>query len=115
MRVAAGILMIISGIILIFYYATLLATYGFSQSMWIPLLGILPSWVSSVIFVLSFTAALFIIAGGIFTLHRKYWKICLAANIPSILFLMLMIVAYGLLGVIPIIFISLRKKEWETI
>ena len=113
MRKAAGILMIITGIILMFYYATLLAAYGFSQSMWIPLLGILPSWASSVMFVLSFTAALFVIAGGIFTLQRKYWKICLAASIPSAVFLLLMIVAYVFVGILPIIFVCLRKREWE--
>ena len=114
MRIAAGILMIISGIILIFYYATLLAAYGFSQSMWIPLLGILPSWASSVMFVLSFTTALSVIAGGIFTLQRKYWKICLAASIPPAVFLLLMIVAYVWVGILPLIFVCLRKREWES-
>ena len=107
--------MIISGIVLMFYYATLLTTYGFSHSIWIPLLGILPSWVSSAMFVLSFVAALFVIVGGIFTLQRKYWKICLAAGIPSMVFLTLMMVVYVFMGILPIIFICARKREWETL
>ena len=106
--------MIVAGIILIFEFATLLTAYGFSQRMFIPLLGILPSWVSSVMFVLSFTAALFAIAGGIFTLQRRHWKVCLAANIPSAVFLLLTMGAYVLAGILPIIFISLRKREWQS-
>lgn len=114
MRIIAGILMIISGVILLFYYAELLTTYGYTAGMWIPLLGRLPSWVSPVIFSSAFVAAIFVIVGGIFTLRRKCWKMCLAATIPSTVFLMLMRVACALVGILPIIFVYLRKREWES-
>ena len=42
-----------------------------------------------------------VIAGGIFTLQRKHWKLCLAASILTT-------------GILPIIFIALRKSEWES-
>jgi len=113
MRKAAGILMIISGIILIFYYAQLLATYGYTAGMWIPIAGRLPSWVSPVLFTSAFVAAVFVLVGGIFALRRKHWKMCLAANIPSTVFLMLMIVIYGLIGILAILFVCLRKREWQ--
>lgn len=114
MRVTASILMIIGGIILIIESAQLLTAYGFSQSMWIPLLGILPHWVTSVMFVLSFSVALFVISGGIFTLLRKYWKICVTASILSTFFLTLTMVIYIFVGILPIIFICLRKREWQS-
>lgn len=42
-----------------------------------------------------------IIAGGIFALQRKHWKLCLAASILTV-------------GIIPIIFVALRKSEWKS-
>ena len=112
MRKAAGILMIISGIILIFYYALLLTTYGYTATLWIPIAGKLPSWVSPVMFTSAFIAAIFALVGGTFTLRRKYWKICLTASIPSAVFLTLMMVVYVFMGILPIIFICARKREW---
>lgn len=114
MRRAAAILMIISGIILLFSYAELLATYGVSQSMFVPSFGLLPSWMWPVIFTLSVIAALSVIAGGVFTLQRKHWRICLAASIPSAGFLLMILVTLFFVGILPLIFVCLRKREWES-
>jgi len=81
MRIAAGVLMLIAGTIGII----LLPVYLFA-SPW-GLLGI--PWVGIVY------------AGGVLSLERKQWKLCLAASILT-------------LGIIPIIFVALRRNEWKS-
>ena len=105
--------MIVSGIILVFYYGQLVTIYGYTAIVFAPIVGKLPSWVSPVFFASAFAAAIFAFVGGISTLRRKHWKMCLAASILSTLFLTLMIVVYGFMGILPIIFVCLRKREWS--
>ncbi len=105
--------MIISGIILIFYYSQLSTICGYNASLWIPIVGRLPYWVSPAIFASAYVAAIFVLVGGLLTLWRKHWKMCLAANIPSTVFLTLMVVVYGFIGILPILFIYLRRREWK--
>jgi len=42
----------------------------------------------------------FVFIGGFYTLKRKHWKLCLTASVLS-------------LTILPIIFVCLRKREWE--
>ena len=116
MRIAAGILMIIGAVMGI---TLLRAIYGFIPG----LLGWLP-WL---------WAAL-VGSGGIYTLKRKGWKVSL---ISSVLFLPYSVVpflawsdAFGeeinvpfalvitllflLIGILPVIGVYLRRKEWES-
>jgi len=81
MRIAAGVLMLIAGTIgIIFLPVYLIASpWGLLAVPWV---GI-------------------VIAGGIFSLQRKHWILCLVASILT-------------LGIIPIIFVALRKNEWKS-
>ena len=118
MRIAAGILMIIGaalGIIMLH------AAYGYIPG----LLGWLPwFW------------AFFVGGGGLYTLKRKAWRLCLASSIlllpmgtvlpflvltdalshgePVTPFAVGITTLFFVLGIIPIIFVCLRKREWES-
>ena len=80
MRTAAGIIMIIAGVIEI----GIMSTYAIHEALW----AVLIIWPG------------FVLAGGIFALQRKHWGLCLAASILST-------------GILPIIFICVRKREFE--
>ena len=93
MRIAAGILMIIGAALGII---VLRAAYGYIPG----LLGWLP-WLW----------AFFVGGGGFYTLKRRAWKVCL---ISSILVLPVGIIPPFFVGILPIIFVCLRKREWES-
>ena len=105
MRVAAGILMII-GTIMSF------AAFG----------SILGEPHKSLAFGLTFLYMGFTLSGGIFALKRKHWKLCFSS---SLLFTLLLVSSLFFLpvtstifllsgGILPIIFVCLRKREWES-
>jgi len=81
MRTAAGLIMLFGGILI----GIPLTMYFAASSLWgllaIPWAGV-------------------VVAGGIYTLQRKHWKLCLAASILTA-------------GIIPVIFVAVRKREWE--
>ena len=121
MRIAAGILMIIYGV----------KTIGFlvgSLSKWDFLLTC-PLYLVPIVII----SAVFIINGGVFCLKRKYWKLCLASSLYLLLYMisdlypivpvpfkfqfptwlyMTLILSWGIL---PQIFVCLRKSEWQEI
>ena len=118
MRIAAGILMIIGALLGIIL---LRAAYGYIPG----LLGWLP-WIW----------AFFIVGGGFYTLKRRAWKVCLTSSIlllpmgtvlPFLMwtdalssgelitpFAVGITTLFLVIGIIPIIFVCLRKREWES-
>ena len=120
MRIAAGILMIIVGIALLGIFIPLLSEYGIATYD-------LPF--SNLVMIIS---ALFSVTGGVFCLKRKYWKVCfisaLLLLVLSALFLFILSVLCSLgseytppgwswfpipVGILPIVFVCLRKREWS--
>ena len=120
MRKAAGILMVVLGL-------TTICVYVYADG------GVLSK--PDFYFDLSFTlfviiSAVFVITGGLFCLKRKYWILCFISSlffnyfwllswmmsiftIPSFLgFLIWFLIPVGIL---PLIFTCLRKKEWKEI
>lgn len=110
MRIAAGILMLILGMTLLVSLVLVFTDTG------IPAFG-------PALDLLMILWAAFLITGGVFCLERRYWKVCfssaLAAVVLMIIFLMgplntatwlnwLVIIT----GILPVVFVSLRKTEW---
>jgi hypothetical protein len=119
MRKAAGILMILYGLKTIgFVVAYLIGGWAFlpigfgwyQYPLWMHLIPII--------------SAVFIITGGVSCLKKKYWKICFASSICLLIYIMLVEFWYRfpntyvniplsiLCGILPLIFICLRKSEW---
>ena len=120
MRIAAGILMITYGVKTIVFFVGSLSDWGFHG--YLDALGL---------FVI--ISAVFIITGGVFCLKRKYWKLCFASSLVLLLFMIFdlyslfpMAAMLDILdrvnmtislpwGILPQIFICLRKSEWQEI
>ena len=124
MRIAAGILMIIFGV------ATIGFHFEFADYYVAP---------SNYLTVTLFTilAVVPIITGGVFCLKRKHWKLCFALSLWLLFFVILFYSPrassviqghtrggppYGwvscfltVMGILPQIFICLRKREWQGI
>ena len=124
MRIAAGIMLIIYGAVsLCFIVGGVLSEFRHIRE---PVLTI---------FVMVVLYA-FIVTGGVFSLKRKYWKLCLASALLAVL--MVIYWSYGwtrfrfpppslppflawcllllmITGTLPIIFASIRKREWTEI
>ena len=75
MRKAAGILMIIYGVITLSGSVVFLSLYGIRISAYEP-----PFHLFIIIW------AVFITPGGVFCLKRKYWKICFTSSLFLLLF-----------------------------
>lgn len=97
MRVAAGILMIITAMFWLFAAAVSSAPLGGWETY-----DTLIDWFF-LVFVLAWAA--FIITGGVFCLQRKHWGLCLVSSILCL----------NPMGILSIIFVCLRKREWERI
>ncbi len=112
MRQAAGIMLIIFGILLLNTLVSALRGYDIrvyeivsNLSMIIPVA--------------------FLIVGGIFCLQKKYWKACLASAWLAVFIMLVSLIGsppYGLawlswvfsvLGTLSIIFVYLTKTEWH--
>ena len=105
MRKAAGILMIIG---------TIMSVAAFGSIPGEP--------EKSLAFGLIFVYLGFTLSGGIFTLKRKHWKLCFISSLLLTLFLIsslffLPVTSTWFLipgGILPIIFVCLRKREWQS-
>ena len=129
MRIAAGILMIIGAII---EWMTFMAIMG----MIMGIMGYLEvaSPYELLLYVLFIFGAIFVIVGGICTLKRRAWKVCFTSSILLLPMPLLTLTLVGLakpspaeiiavsfywviptslVGILPLIFVCLRKREWE--
>jgi hypothetical protein len=110
-RIAAGILMTIVGMALLGTFVAVMADYGIHAYD-----------LAFNLFIIIST--LFLITGGVFCLKTKYWKACFASAL--LLFALLIFWSLSLPpglswltwffipgGILPIVFISLTKKEWQ--
>jgi hypothetical protein len=122
MRIAAGILMIIYGVKTIGTFVGFLSERGFDFSL-------------DALSLIVIITAVFFTTGGVFCLKRKYWKICFASSLCLLLFMiydlhLLFPVSFVALnipfwvliplylppwGILPQIFVCLRKSEWQEI
>jgi len=123
MRKAAGILMIIYGVKGIGTYVGPIFLEGWGAFRWRYI--DIAYWLSYVI------PVVFIIIGGVFCLKGKYWKLCFASSLCLSVFMFFdALPTFYLLqpldmpylgvqlillpwGIIPIIFVLLRKSEWS--
>jgi len=114
MRKAAGIMLIIFGILLLNTVVSALRGYGISvYQIAFNLLMIIP--------------VAFLITGGIFCLQKKYWRVCLASAWLAVLIVILWLTGshptdldwvswvFSILGTLSIIFVYLAKAEWKEI
>jgi peptidoglycan/LPS O-acetylase OafA/YrhL len=115
MRKAAGILMVVLGLTMMWVYVDALGRDD--VDFW------LSTKLSFTLFVI--IGAVFVITGGLFCLKRKYWVLCF---ISSLFFNYYVFIVGGSgifpdfvvwflipLGIVPLIFICLRKREWQEI
>jgi hypothetical protein len=113
MRKAAGILMMLHGVKTIGFFV------GFrGETGWVFPDEFLADFLIGVI-----VAAVFIIAGGVFCLKRKYWIISFASSLLLYTFYVLSYflppyslwfkVLSPLVGIPPIIFVCPRRSEWR--
>lgn len=134
MRIAAGILMIIGAIIGWIAFIVVKETMEYPE--YSPLVSpyrFLLSFLLEII--LPIFGAIFVIVGGICTLKRRAWKVCFTSSILllPVPFLALYLVVRSppspaeiisvffcwiiptfLVAILPIIFVCLRKREWES-
>ena len=132
MRIAAGTLMIILGTIMGTFVALVELALGDGSMNYarFTLFSIIP--------------AVFVITGGVFCLKRKYWKLCFTSSLVLLLLDSYLFIAFNfryipfplnsypppsatwfppsfldwvftLSGILPIIFVCLRKREWQEI
>ncbi len=120
MRIAAGILMIVVGIALLVYFVPLLIENG------------LGSYDLTYVYLVMVISALFFVPGGVFCLRRRYWKVCFASSLLLLVVLALFtliswvlwsmfsrhgpvwgMVAPVPVGILPIVFVCLRRREWS--
>ena len=122
MRKAAGILMILYGVTTIGLFVGFVSECGFHHDYPV----VLQLTVITI-------AAVFFITGGVFSLKRKYWKLCFASSLCLMLFIIFdayrvfpsrllplepwpfLNFLLPLLGILPQIFVCLRKSEWQKI
>jgi hypothetical protein len=115
-RKAAGILMVITAIVLLVVVAVSSAALGgwitYDNFMDVLFLVFCLAWVG------------FIIMGGVFCLQRKHWSLCFTSSLFLLLLMILLSlslpppitwVALFLIpgGILPITFVCLKKREWE--
>jgi len=133
LRIAAGILMIILGTIMGTFVALVELTLG-EGSM---------NYARFILFPI--IPAVFVITGGVFCLKRKYWILCFTSSLVLLLLDLYLFLAFNfrslniplplgsypanatwfppsfldwvftLSGILPIIFVCLRKREWQEI
>ena len=97
--------MLLIGLVLVFI-ATGIPAFGFA----LDLLEIL--W------------AAFLVTGGVFCLKRRYWTVCFSAALAAVALMIFYLTGplntatwlnwfVIITGILPIIFVSLRKSEWS--
>ena len=98
MRIAAGILMIIGGVVM---GGIAVAAHG-SLDVFHRWGYYLPFYLDPVFVLLAgITVSGVVLTGGILCLKRKHWGFCLASSIVG-------------WAILPLIFICVRKGEWES-
>ena len=115
MRKAAGILMVVLGLILMWVYVDALGRDD--VYFW------LSTKLSFTLFVI--IGAVFVITGGLFCLKRKYWVLCFISSLFFNYYVFIVgslevfpyVVNWVLppVGIVPLIFTCLRKREWQEI
>jgi len=111
MRIAAGILMLILGMTLLVSLVLVFIATG------IPALGL-------ALDLLEILWAVFLVTGGVFCLKRRYWKVCFSSALAAVVLMILYLTGpldtatwlnwfVIITGILPIIFVSLRKREWQ--
>ena len=71
-------------------------------------------------------ASAFIATGGVFCLVRKMWGVCLGSGLVTVLLGVTSLAgnpsadnligwSFAFLGIVPIIFVFIRKREWQEI
>ncbi len=109
MRITAGILLIVLGMVLLISFVYVLIDYG-GYDLAIDLFAII--------------ASVFIVTGGVFCLMRKVWGLCFASALVVILFMLFWLIGsrlaetwltwlISIVGTLPIIFVCVRKREWQ--
>ena len=109
MRTAAGILLIVLGMVLLISFVYVLIDYG----------GYGPA-----VDLLAIIASVFIVTGGVFCLMRKVWGLCFASALVAILFMIFWLMGsrlaetwltwlISIVGTLPIIFVCVRRREWQ--
>jgi hypothetical protein len=118
MRIAAGIMMMVVGIALLVGFVPRLAEDGVGTYD-LPFINLVVV-----------TSALFFVTGGVFCLRRKFWKVCLASSLLLLVLLAFLLLVFWVLwsllyapvwwmavpiplGILPIVFVCLRKGEWS--
>ena len=126
MRKAAGIMLIIYGAVLL--YVTIGGLISEARHIRDPVFTIL----FMVIFFAFIVTGAFIISGGVFCLKRKYWKLCFASALLAVSMMLYVMTMPGfshryydflvccswlpiITGVLLIIFVCIRKREWQEI
>jgi len=111
MRKAAGILMVILGLTIMWRYVDVLGKADVYFELSLTLFVII--------------SAVFVITGGLFCLKRKYWAVCLISSL-FLNYLVLLICAFEIfpyvlnwflapVGIVPLIFTCLGRREWREI
>lgn len=114
MRKAAGILMIIFGVARLIPLVLLDLRYSGIHASGDPY------------FLSFFISAAFVVTGGVFCLKRRYWKLCFSSALVAVLLIVYYVAGgaystaassglfwlFTAMGTLPIIFVSLRKREW---
>ena len=113
MRQAAGILMVAFALFLLITVISDLSHYDVGvYDLAFSLLLIIPT--------------AFILTGGVFCLKTKYWKVCFASALVTLLIMIMWLTGHAadsiwlawvvsMVGTLPIIFLYLTKKEWRGI
>jgi hypothetical protein len=121
MRTAAGLLMVFIGMTTVLIYVATLSHYGLPDYDLPPL--------PLTLFIID--SAVFVTTAGVFCLTRRYWKVCFSSAL--LLFLIMIywmidwkplggypeirdsvfVILVGIGGILPIIFVCLRKREWS--
>jgi hypothetical protein len=114
MRKAAGIMLIIFGILWLDTLVSALRGYDIHGY----------EIVSSLLMIIPVA---FLITGGIFCLQKKYWKVCLASAWLAVFTMIVSLTGslpsglgwlswvFSVLGTLSIIFVYLTKQEWKKI
>jgi len=110
MRQAAGILMVAASM---FLFIVRVGHYDASIfALVVSLLLLIPT--------------IFILIAGVFCLTRRYWKVCYASGFVTLVVMIAWATSYAadstalawavaVVGTLPIIFVSVAKKEWQEV
>jgi len=132
MRKAAGIILITLGVLFIYFVTHTVVVLG-SRTFRAPFDGTIEGLITGVFLVVFAVSAAFHIAGGMFRLWKKYWRVCLASASFAVFIGFFGVVLFSLRGssgeswvdwttwvmlvaaVIAVILILSKKREWQEI